>query len=278
MLGVRPRHMLKILVTGASGAVGYAVSHGLKARGHAVRGFDRQAAREPGEHLVGDLLDAEALAAAVQGRDIVVHCAAVPERQDFVRELVPNNIVGTYNVLEAARLGGVRRVIYVSSIRVVGALSWENGCIGLDAGLVPRDHYGLSKATGEMMAQMYASRFGLEVISARLGWFVRNTDEARMFERLSSASRMYLSHRDAQDFFVRAVELPNVSYAAVFVTSHNRGDSAFDLKPAERLCGYTPKDSFPEGSSWPEHLRFASPTVGPSLLPVADGRPGSVQK
>jgi uronate dehydrogenase len=255
------------LVTGASGAVGHAVVRALRERGHQVRGFDREPARMPGAHQVGDLLDVEALGQAVAGMETIVHCAAVPERQDFASELVPANIVGTHLLLEAARLASVQRVIYVSSVRVVGGLDWEKGRIGLAEGFVPGDHYGVSKATGELLARMYAERFGITVLSARLGWFVRNVDEARLFESLRSAPRIYLSHRDAETFFMRAVEAPLPRYAAVFVTSKNDDDSAFDLEPARAVLGFEPEHSWPSGSNWSEELRFDSPRFGASLRP-----------
>jgi nucleoside-diphosphate-sugar epimerase len=260
----------KVLITGASGAVGYAVTRALRERGHSVVGFDREPARLPGEHLVGDMLDFETLQVAMAGIDTVVHCAAVPDRQDFPSQLVPVNIVGTHLVLEAARLNEVRRVVNVSSVRVVGGLDWERGKIGLDQGLVPGDHYGVSKATGELLARMYAQRFGMMILSARIGWFVRNLDEAKLFETVRTAPRFYLSHRDAGNFFIRAVEAPLNQYAAVFVTSRNNDDSAFDLEPARALVGYEPQDTWPSGSSWSEELHFASPRFGPSLRPNGD--------
>lgn len=256
-----------VLVTGASGAVGHAVLRALRGRGHDVCGFDREPARVAGQHRVGDLLDSGALAAAVAGMDTVVHCAAVPERQDFRTQLVPTNIVGTHLMFEAARVAGVRRFIYVSSVRVVGGLDWGQGKIGLEAGLVPGDHYGVSKATGELLARMYAERFGMSVLSARLGWFVRNLEEVRVFEGMRSAPRIYLSHRDAESFFIRAVEAQPIPYAAVFVTSKNGDDSAFDLGPARALLGFEPEDSWPHGSTWSDDLRFDSPRFGPSLPP-----------
>jgi len=257
----------KVLVTGASGAVGSTVTRVLRERGHAVRGFDCEPPRTPGEHHVGDLLDFEALSRAVSGMDTLVHCAAVPDRQDFPSQLVPVNIVGTHLVLEAARLAGLRRVINVSSVRVVGGIDWARGRIGLEQGLVPGDHYGVSKATGELLARMYAERFAMSILSARLGWFVRNPDEAKLFETVRAASRFYVSHRDAMDFFVRAVEAPFEGYAAVFVTSRNNDDSAFDLAPTRALLGFEPVDSWPSGSSWSEEQHFDSPRFGPSVRP-----------
>ncbi len=259
--------VLNILVTGASGAVGFAVTRALRQRGHHVRGFDRAPARVEGPHTVADLRDFDALSQAIAGADVVVHCAAVPDRQDFPTELVPTNIIGTHVLFEAARLAKVSRVVYASSIRVVGGLDWGRGTIRLDAGLVPGDHYGVSKATGELLARMYAERFGMSVLSARLGWFVRNLGEAELFETVRHARRIYLSHRDAEAFFVRAVEAPWSGYSAVFVTSQNGGDSGFDLEPARALLGFEPHDSWPSGSTWSDDMRFESPTFGPSVRP-----------
>jgi hypothetical protein len=200
--------------------------------------------------------------------DTIVHAAAVPERQNFAESLVPNNIIGTQNVFDVARLEGVGRVINTSSIRVVGGLDWAQGRIGLDAGIVPGDHYGITKATGELIGEMYSRRFGISVVSVRLGWFVRNRKEAELLQSLPLGPRIYLSHDDAQDFYTRAVEQTAAVHCSVYVTSYNRGDSAFDLGPAKQLFGYEPKDSFPNGSVWSENEDFPSPAMAPSLRPA----------
>lgn len=223
--------------------------------------------RLPGDHRVASILDVDALQSAAKGMDAIVHAAAVPDRQNFANELVPNNIIGTQNVFEVARLEGVARVVNTSSIRVVGGLDWASDCIGLDAGFVPGDHYGISKATAELIGAMYARRFGLSVVSARLGWFVRNQKEADLLKTLAVGPRIYLSHDDAKDFFIRAVEKPTLAHCAVFVTSDNGGDSAFDLGPAKQLFGYKPKDTFPAGSQWSSNDDFLSPEMAPSLRP-----------
>lgn len=258
----------KILVTGSAGAVGFHVARALLERGHQVRGFDVSPQRLPGDHRQASLLDLDALRDAAKGMEIIVHVAAVPDRQRFAESLVPNNIVGTQNVFEVARLEAIGRVINTSSVRVVGALDWVQGRIGLDAGLVPGDHYGISKATGELIGAMYARRFGMTVLSVRLGWFVRNRDEARLLESIPEGRRIYVSHDDAAAFYVRAVERPDLASGAVYVTSHNDGDSAFDLGPAERSVGFTPKDTFPQGSIWSEEDDFPSPIMAPSLRPA----------
>lgn len=257
----------RILVTGASGALGHTVACGLREHGYSVCGFDRVPGRHGNEHRVGDLLDVEAVKAAARGADAVIHLAAVADRQRFAAEIVPHNIVGTHHVLEASRLARVRRFVYASSCRVVGGLDWAGAAIGLDAGFVPGDHYGVSKATGELLTDMYARRFGMQVVCARLGWFPRNVEEAEKLPSVSFGRRIYLSHADALRFFVRSLETPELSQATVFVVSKNDGDPAFDLEPARRLLGYEPEDSFPHGCRFSEEIRFASPEFAPSLLP-----------
>src|SRR5664279_4957892 len=112
----------KILVTGSAGAIGSRVALALRERSHAVRGFDHRPQRLAGDHRIANLLDIDALQSAARGMDTIVHVAAVPDRQNFADALVPNNIVGTHNVFEVARLEGIRRVVNTSSVRVVSAL------------------------------------------------------------------------------------------------------------------------------------------------------------
>jgi uronate dehydrogenase len=260
----------RVLVTGASGALGHTVTTGLRERGYSVRGFDREPGRHGGEHHIGNLLDVDSLRAAASGMDAVIHLAGVADRQRFEAQIVPHNIIGTHNLLEAARTAGAKRVVYASSCRVVGSLDWDGPRIGLDAGFVPGDHYGVSKATGELMVEMYARRFGISTVCARLGWFPRNVEEAQLLPTLSFGPRIYLSHDDALRFFVRSVEVESLTQATVFVVSKNSGDPAFDPEPARKLFGFEAEDSFPEGSRFSEEVRFASPRFASSLLPPAD--------
>ena len=256
-----------VLVTGASGALGHTVVEALSAQGHRVRGYDRNPPQHCGEHELGDILDVDGLFQAARDVEVIVHFAAVPDRDDFVQRLVPNNIIGTYNVFEVARMRKVARVVYASSCRVMSGLDWANETLGLGGGLAPGDHYGVTKATGELLGHVYARRFDLTVLCARVGWFVRNRYEAGRMESSDVGRRMYLSHADASRFFVLAVERELPPFSAVFVTSKNQEHSLADLEPARSLLGYEPRDTWPEGSSWPAELHFPSPSGGSSLLP-----------
>ncbi|HEU5076051.1 MAG TPA: NAD(P)-dependent oxidoreductase [Polyangiaceae bacterium] len=262
----------RILVTGASGALGDATVRSLREQGHLVRGFDCAGVRdaspaESADHVVGNLEDVDALYAAAEGAEVIVHFGAVPDRDDFVRRLVPVNIVGTYNLFEVARMRAIPRVVYASSCRVLGALDWTTETLTLEAGFAPGDHYGLTKATGELLGQLYSHRFSITVLCARIGWFVRNRNEAARMSTSEVGQRMYLSHRDAAAFFELAVSLPLPRFSAVFVTSANAGRPLGDPEPAARVLGYRGRDTWPEGSSWQDDRWFPSPQGTSSLLP-----------
>jgi nucleoside-diphosphate-sugar epimerase len=252
----------RVLVTGSSGAIGYFVCAGLEARGHAVRGYDRGPARRSGEHVMGELGDVAKLKSAMQGIEVVVHLAATADSADFVTDLVPNNIVGTHNVFEAAVAAGAERVVYASTLRVVAGLGWGERATPLTAadGLHPHDFYSLTKCCGELMGEMYVTSGKLSVICARCGWLVRNREEAARMDTSEAAQRVYLSHRDGAQFFCRAVEAEGVKFAQLFATSKNRGQSVLDLTAAREIIGYEPVDSWPEGSSWDER-EFPSPVA-----------------
>ncbi|TMQ72808.1 MAG: NAD-dependent epimerase/dehydratase family protein [Candidatus Eisenbacteria bacterium] len=110
---------MKVLVTGASGFIGRPLVLRLVARGHRVRGLVRRAheaqALTGAEIEVGDVRDAGAVDRATRGMDVVVHlaCATGVARASVAREV---NVLGTRRVLDALRVNGGRRVVFVSSI------------------------------------------------------------------------------------------------------------------------------------------------------------------
>src|SRR5262245_38586625 len=108
-----------ILVTGSSGRIGRAVVAELLARRLAVRGFDLVPTANVADMVVGTLTDPAAVSRAMAGVTMLIHLAATPDDADFLKEIVPNNLIGVHHVLEAARDAGVRRMILASSGQVV---------------------------------------------------------------------------------------------------------------------------------------------------------------
>ncbi len=232
-----------VLVTGSRGSIGRIVTASLRAQGHRVRGLDRK----PGAHaddLVGDLGDPEALRRACAGTQVVINLAATPDVADFVTELVPNNVVGPWNLLEAAVAEKVGRVVLASSCRVVHGLSWE-GVLGVDDPAGPPDGYGLTKEFGERMGAFFARRHGLAVIAARFGFFCR--DQREFHEAGRHGRSVYLSWDDCARFTEAVVATPWLGYHIVFVVGAD-GAAHYDLDPGRRLLGWEPRDRYPSGT------------------------------
>src|SRR5436853_1910774 len=135
-----------VLVTGSSGRIGKAVVKELQARGHAVRGFDRVATQGLVDMVVGTLTSEADIARAMIGVQTLIHLAATPDDADFLAELVPNNVIGVYHVLESARQAGVQRLILASSGQVVWHQRMRGPLpIGVDVQPMPRAWYAACK-------------------------------------------------------------------------------------------------------------------------------------
>src|SRR6266496_5810141 len=104
-----------VLVVGSAGRIGRAVVAELQRRQLPVRGFDLVKTPDLDDSIVGDIIQAEELRRAANGVGTLIHLAATPDDDDFLTRLLPNNIVGVSHMLEAARLGGVRRLVLASS-------------------------------------------------------------------------------------------------------------------------------------------------------------------
>jgi nucleoside-diphosphate-sugar epimerase len=239
-----------VLVTGSAGRIGRAVVQELQARQQPVRGFDRVPTPGLDDAVVGNLTDADAVGRAVAGAGAVVHLAATPDDDDFLTQLLPNNIVGPYHVLEACQREGVGRLVLASSGQVV----WyqrERGPWPIRADSVPspRYWYAACKLFAEAAGSAFAETHGISVIVARLGWCPRNADHARDLAATPWAHDVYLSPGDAGRFFAcAALAEKDIRFATLYATSQPVRKTLYDLVPARELIGYEPQDRWPEGS------------------------------
>jgi nucleoside-diphosphate-sugar epimerase len=167
---------MRIAITGGLGRLGQYVVRALAS--HAPRVLDIGApgdsrADTPADYVQADLCDPAALRAALRGIDVVVHLAGIDRSvatDDAATMQV--NAIGTWNLFEASRQAGVRRVVHCSSSSVTG-LDQSNPhmpplYLPVDEAHPARatDAYGLSKLCGERIAEAF-SRRGLEVIVLR---------------------------------------------------------------------------------------------------------------
>jgi uronate dehydrogenase len=227
--------MKTILLTGASGRVGRCLRGGLREDYRLIL-FNRSALTDlgPQETLVrGDTADAAAVTQAAQGADAIVDLAAVADVRSFREQLLPTNILGTYNVFEAARLGGVPRLVYASTHHVVGY--YPAGEV-LDARVPvrPDSMYGVTKCFAEAMGRLYAEKAGLQVICLRIGAFrPRPTEERHL--------AVWLSPNDLVHLVRAALEAPGIQFELVYGISRNTR-RWWDLTRARQVLGYAPQD------------------------------------
>lgn len=241
--------MSSVLVTGSSGRIGRAVVAELVRRGHPVRGFDRIPGSGTSEFFTGNLTDRPALDQAMAGMNCLVHLAATPDDADFLTELLPNNLIGVYHVLESAREAGVQRLILASSSQV----NWwqrTHGQIPVrpEDPPSPRAWYAATKVFLEGIGRSYAEHYGLSVIIVRLGWCPRTRAQEEEIAAEEWSQDIYLSPGDAGRFLARAVEAPaTIRHLVVAATSRPRYREQYDLTAARERLGYEPRDTWPEG-------------------------------
>jgi nucleoside-diphosphate-sugar epimerase len=163
---------MRVLVTGATSLLGRAVAQRLAARGDDVTVFQRHPSGLRVREILGDVADRPAVQAATAGAEAVIHAAAKAAIVGRWSEFQETNITGTANLLEAARMGGASRFVYVSSPSVA-----HNGesLVGAPAGPANPDatcgHYARSKAAAELLAlQTSSPRFPVVAVRPHVVW------------------------------------------------------------------------------------------------------------
>ena len=222
---------MRILITGAAGAVGAVVARGLQER-YSLRGLDRVPMLELEDTVVGDIADFEVALRATQGMEAVIHLAGNPSGGAPWEDILSNNIIGTYNVFEAAHQNGVRRVAFASRAGLLSPYP-KNVQRTIDLPPRPESYYSVSKVFGENLGYMYAARHDMEFVSVRIGNFYH--------DRPLPEHPHHLSHDDAVRVFERAVIHPGVKFEIVFGVSDSTWP-LYDLEHGRQAIGYEPRD------------------------------------
>ncbi|MGL4235829.1 NAD-dependent epimerase/dehydratase family protein [Tabrizicola sp.] len=217
---------MRVLFTGGSGKAGRHVVPYLVEKGHRVLNFDLVPLGLAGVHdLLGDITDAGQVYSAMRTHagydemetgagaqvwDAVVHFAAVPRHLMMPdTETYRVNVLGTYNVIEAALKMGVRKVIIASSETTYG-VCFSDGVVDPkvlpleeDYDIDPMDSYGMSKKVNEVTARSFQRRFGADVYALRIGNVVEPHEYATVFPPLREdpglRRRITFSYIDARD-------------------------------------------------------------------------------
>ena len=230
--------MNRVLITGAAGTIGGFLRQTLRGAYPVLRLSDVAPLDPagPGEEIDRtDLTDLDAVETMLDGVDGVVHLGGVSVEDSF-EKILPANLLGTTNLFEAARRQGVGRVVFASTNHVVGFYPRDRR---IDHQAIPRpdSRYGVSKAYGEALASLYADKYGLGVLSIRIG----NVTERPVDNRRLS---IWISPRDFTQLVRIGLETPDLHHKIVYGVSNNdRG--WWDNSVAEAM-GYRPQDNSEE--------------------------------
>ncbi len=240
----RPRR--KVLITGAAGSIGTGYA------AHAAATYDLRLMVRPtdpadrvdaiatfGDVVTAELSDLPRLIELFAGIDTVVHLAADPDPNATWASLLPNNIVGTYNAMAAAKAAGCRRVVYASSIHAVGGYGPEVQ-VKTSEPPNPGDLYGVTKCFGEALGRYMAEQEGLSVIALRIGAF-QPLDSARDAEQGVKMMSMFVSRRDLNQLIEKCIDAENLRFAILHGVSDNHF-KRLDISDARELVGYAPQD------------------------------------
>lgn len=225
----------RLLLTGAAGYLGGVLRPRLKAYCEILRLSHRTEMGEagPGEEIViAPLEDAQAMQNLLQDVDAVVHMGGVSTEQPWA-PILAGNIIGAYNLYEAARKNNVKRIVFASSNHVTGFYRQDEVVSPLDP-VRPDGLYGLSKAFGENLARLYWDRFRIETVCLRIGSSFEEPKNRRMLAT-------WMSFDDTERLIVAALTAPAVGFTVLYGMSNNR--TTFWDNGCARHVGYCPQDS-----------------------------------
>jgi len=220
-----------------------------------VVGVDRMAPTDQGRTIVVDLCDLGQVCGAFAGADAVIHLGAIPAPVGFPAEVVfRNNILGQFNVCEAAAILGIRRVVSASSVSALG-FPWQHRWseplyVPIDEAhpLLPQDAYGLSKATGEEITAAYCRRTGGSAASLRFSTII----EADGYRRFVDSVRAdpggfahvlwsYIDLRDAVEACVLALTAPFGGHQPLFIVADDTSSALATNVLLERYFPVVPQ-------------------------------------
>lgn len=236
-----------VLITGADGNIGTALRNALASK-YSLR-LLTLAPLPDAATTVANISDLQAIKPAFTGVDSVVHLAADPRVHSPWDSILHNNIIGTYNVFEAAHQAGVKQLIFASSNHAVG-LHYQrlelksplpdDKVISREVMVGPDSLYGVSKCFGESLGAYYAHYRGMHVICLRIGWITKDDYPRGKVDEAGAA--MWQSKRDFIQMVEKCIEADHIKFDIFYGVSNNPY-RFFDLDHAREQLGYVPQDS-----------------------------------
>ena len=226
----------RVLITGAGGRIGHDLAERLRDRYTLRLMYHRQIPESPPapDWVQTDTSRIEPIVSALEGIDAIVHMAADPHTRAAWASVLENNILATYNVFEAARLAGVKRIVFASTNHVTGMYDRDQQWpLYAHQPVRPDSLYGVSKAFGENLGRFWYDQHGISVICLRIGWMLP--------EPADEISRwMWLSPRDCAQIVSRALET-DLGFGIFYAISSN-SSRHWDITATMERLGYHPED------------------------------------
>ncbi|MDQ0322598.1 uronate dehydrogenase [Pararhizobium capsulatum DSM 1112] len=227
--------MKRLLITGAAGGLGRAMRPRLGKLAEIVRVSDIAdlgAAAAHEEVVQCDLGDANAVDRLVEGCDAILHLGGISVEDKFSK-ILNANLLGLYNLYEAARAHGQPRILFASSNHTVGFYRQDQH-IDTTAPMRPDGLYGVSKCFGEALARMYFEKFGQETALVRIGSCMERPSNHRMLST-------WMSYDDFESMIDCVFRVPMLGCPIIWGISDN--DSRWWDNSAAAFLGWRPKDN-----------------------------------
>jgi NAD+ dependent glucose-6-phosphate dehydrogenase len=235
-----PAHPTLIL-TGAQGNLGGKLAAALRSD-HDVRCIDLLG----GDQCVAADLGTfeESWARHFAGAKAVLHFAGDPRPTAPWASVQHANIAATANVLRAARLHGIQRVIFASTNQVMAGYRFSNALVTTDMPPTPLNPYAVSKLFCEEAGRAFAAETGISFIALRIGNILPGENVPHPGMGIGVwGQQMWLSNRDFVAATRAALVAPSVPFAILNLVSNNPG-MRWDMTETHRIIGFSPQDGF----------------------------------
>jgi uronate dehydrogenase len=225
----------KVLVTGASGHLGGMLFRSLANLGYKnLVGTDlkKKNIEKKQKFILGNLKNLKVITKMTKGVHAIIHFGAIPI-EDTQSNILQNNIIGTYNLFEAARINKVKRIIFASSNHAIG-FHRRTTRLNEFSPQRPDSHYGMSKVFGENLSRFYADKFNIKSMCIRIGSCLKKPEDKRHLAT-------WISYGDLTQLVDIGIKNKSIHNEIVYGASKNK-KSWWNNSRAYKL-GYRPKDS-----------------------------------
>jgi nucleoside-diphosphate-sugar epimerase len=243
--------MKKVVITGSAGLLGpYVVEHFVE-QGYTVLSVDKvKPAKSLTRHMTADLTNLGECYGILEGADAVIHLAAIPSAYIFPNEVTfQNNVMGTYNILEAAAGLGIQKAVIASSECAYGICNSRQGLepiyvpVDEEHPTLPEDSYGLGKICGEAIADAIHRRTGMQIVSFRIGNIISKEKYANFpgfIHEAKKRKQLIWNYIDARDIAVACRKAVEADGLGSIVLNLAADDTCMDIRSSDLISAELP--------------------------------------